>query len=156
MKYQDEKMTFMPVSLNLTGKEVLIVGGGKIAYQKIKGISNYTKNIRIVARHVNEAIRNLGLPFSEKDYEKSDLGNSFMVYACTNDRCVNQQVYDDANAQKMIVNVVDNPPLCDFVSLATYKKEHMTVSVGSNGQDVKTAIRWRDKIKDYLEENPID
>lgn len=155
MKYQNTNMTFMPISLNLTGKEILIVGGGKVAFHKIKLISPYTNNFRIVAKEVCNEIKELGLPYIEKEYEKSDLTDSFMVYACTDIKELNQRVYNDAHEQKMLVNVVDNPPMCDFVSPAIYKKDHMTVAVGSNAQDVYASIRWRDKIRDYLKKNPI-
>ena len=156
MKYQDRNMMFIPVNLNITDKEILIIGGGKVAYHKIKLILPYTNNIRIVAKEVCEEIKVLDLPFTEKPYAKSDIGDAFLIYSCTDNKELNQQVYNDAHEQKILVNVVDNPPMCDFVSPAIYKKEHMTVAVGSNGQDVYASIRWRDKIRDYLKENPIE
>ena len=156
MKYQDRNMMFIPISLNITDKEILIVGGGKVAYHKIKLIMPYTSKLRIVAKEVCNEIKELNLPYVEKAYETSDIGNAFMIYSCTDIKELNRQVYDDAHEQKILVNVVDNPPMCDFVSPAVYKKDHMTVAVGSNAQDVYASIRWRDKIRNYLEENPVD
>jgi precorrin-2 dehydrogenase / sirohydrochlorin ferrochelatase len=155
MKYTDKNMMFLPISLNITNKEILIIGGGKVAYHKIKLILPYTSNLRIIAKEVCDEIKALNLFYTEKAYEKSDLKDSFLVYACTNIIELNQQVHKDAQELKILVNVVDNPPLCDFVSPAIFKKEHMTVAVGSNAQDVYASIKWRDKIKDYLENNPV-
>jgi len=156
MKYVDSQMSFMPININLTGKEILIIGGGKVALQKIKRISSYTKNIRIVSKEVSEEIRGLGFSYTEKEYETSDLGTSFMVYACTDVNDLNQQIYEDAGVHGILANVADNPPMSDFVSPAVYKEGHMTVAVGSNGQDIKESIRWRDRIKKYLMDNPVD
>jgi precorrin-2 dehydrogenase / sirohydrochlorin ferrochelatase len=156
MKYEDKNMTFMPVSINLTDKEILIIGAGKVAFHKIKIIQPYTNNFRIVAKEVCSEIKALGFPYTEKEYETSDLQDAFLVYACTDIKDLNQRVYDDAHAHKILVNVVDNPPMCDFVSPAIYKKEHMTVSVASNAQDVYASIRWRDIIRDFLVKNPVD
>ena len=156
MKYTDKNMMFLPISLNITDKEILIIGGGKVAYHKIQLLLPYSNNIRIIAKEVIQEIRDLDLRFIEKEYEKSDLNDAFLVYACTDIKTLNQEIYKDAHEQKILVNVVDNPPLCDFVSPAIYKKDHMTVAVGSNAQDVHASIRWRNKIKEHLEKNPID
>lgn len=151
MKYPNQDMTFMPINLSLKDKEVLIVGGGKVAWQKIRRIRSYTLNIRVVAIKVCDEIKELGISYSEKPYKKSDLGNSFLVYACTDNNDLNQEVYNDAHELNKLVNVTDNPPISDFVSPATILKDNMTISVGSNGQDVNKAIRWRNRIKKLLE-----
>jgi siroheme synthase-like protein len=156
MKYQDRNMMFMPISLNITDKEILIIGGGKVAFHKIQLILPYTCNLRVVAKEVCDEIKALKIPYTEKEYEKTDIENAFMIYSCTDIKELNKQVYNDGNALKILVNVVDNPPMCDFVSPAVYRKKHMTVAVGSNAQDVYASIRWRDKIRDFLEENPVD
>ena len=150
MKYTDKNMMFLPISLNITDKEILIIGGGKVAYHKIQLLLPYSNNIRIIAKEVIQEIRDLDLRFIEKEYEKSDLNDAFLVYACTDIKTLNQEIYKDAHEQKILVNVVDNPPLCDFVSPAIYKKDHMTVAVGSNAQDVHASIRWRNKINPGL------
>lgn len=156
MKYEDQKISFMPVNINLNGKEVLIIGGGKVALQKVQRISLYTSKIRIVAKEVSQSIKDLGISYTEKEYESIDLGSSFLVYACTDCKETNMNILKDAQTAGILVNVTDNPPLSDFVSPAVINSGHMTVAVGSNGQDVKTAIRWRDKIKEYLLNNPVD
>lgn len=156
MNYNDQDMVFMPVNINISGKEILIVGGGTVALNKIKRISSYTSAIRIIAKEVSEEVKGLGYGYKEKEYDTTDLGESFMVYACTNCKEVNQQICNDAKAARVLVNVADNPPSSDFVSPAIFRKGHMTVAVGSNGRDVNASIRWRDKIKNYLLRNPID
>lgn len=147
-------MTFLPVSINITDKKILIIGGGRIASHKIGFLEQFTNNISIVALDVLDSIKEKGYRCIEKAYEKSDLEGAFLIYACTNIMELNQQVKSDAAALGILTNVVDNPKMCDFVSPAIFKHDHMTVAVGSNAQDVYRSIAVRNKIKELLEQDP--
>ena len=152
MKYSKQQyQTFLPVSLNITNKKILVIGGGRIASHKISFLEQFTGNITVVALEVCDTIKEKGYPFITKPYEKADLEGAFLVYACTNNNEVNQQIKIDAESFGILVNVVDNPGLCDFISPAIFKRGNITVAVGSNGQEVRRAIVIRDKIKENLE-----
>ncbi len=77
----------------------------------------------------------------------------FLVYACTNNIEVNRRIKADAEICKILVNVVDNRELSDFISPAVFKQDEMTVAISSNGQNVKKSVEWRDKIKAILQIN---
>jgi len=139
-------MTFLPISINITEKKILLIGGGRIASHKIGFLEQFTSEISVVALEVIDAIKNKGIHYTEKEYEKSD--------ACTNIVELNLRVRVDAQSLGILVNLVDNPTYCDFVSPAIYKRDHITVSVGSNALEVHRAIAVRNKIKEYLEHDP--
>ena len=145
---------FMPININITQKNILIVGGGKVAYHKIVLIMRFTNRIRVVAKEIIPEIKKLDIFCIEKAYEPYDLDGNFLVYAATNIPETNLQIYNDAHERNILANVVDNPPVCDFVSPAIYIKDHMTVAVGSNARDVYKSIELRDKIKEFIENNP--
>lgn len=147
-------MTFLPISINITDKKILLIGGGRIASHKIGFLEQFTSNIEVVALEVIDIIKHKGYPYKEKAYEKSDLEGAFLVYACTNIMELNQRVKADAESLGILTNVVDNPKLCDFVSPAIYKHDHITISVGSNAQEVYRSIAVRNKIKELLELDP--
>ena len=147
-------MTFLPISLNITDKKILLIGGGRIASNKIGFLEQFTSNISVVALEVIDVIKSKGIRYVEKQYEKTDLEGAFLVYACTNIVDLNLRVRSDAQSMGILVNLVDNPIYCDFVSPAIYKHEHITVSVGSNAQEVHRAIAVRNKIKEYLQHDP--
>ena len=147
-------MIFLPISLNITDKKILIVGGGRIASHKIGFLEQFTKNISVVALEVLDSIKARGYHYTEKAYEKSDLEGAFLVYACTNIIELNKKVKADTESLGILTNVVDNPKMCDFVSPAIYRHDHMTVAVGSNAQEVHRSISIRDRIKDILEKEP--
>ena len=146
-------MKFLPISINVTDKKILIIGGGRIANHKIGFLEQFTKNITVVGLEVIQEIRNREVTWIEKAYDKNDLDGFFLIYACTNIIELNQQVKNDSESLGILCNVVDNPKLCDFVSPAIYKKGIYTVAVGSNAQNVYKAIEIRNKIKTILEDD---
>jgi precorrin-2 dehydrogenase/sirohydrochlorin ferrochelatase len=79
------------------------------------------------------------------------LENASLVYACTNDPDINQQIRIDARLRHILVNVADNPVSGDFISPALCRHKELTVAVSSNGLDVNKAIYWRNRIKTLLE-----
>ena len=141
----------MPIAIDVQDKTILLIGGGRIAMHKIKSLQQYRISIRVVATEVIGEIKSRGIHSTEKPYEKSDLRGSFLVYACTNIKSLNEQVYHDCREMGILVNVVDNPPLCDFVSPAIYKQDYISVAVTSNARSVFKSIEVRNRIKNFLE-----
>jgi len=148
--HMSTRQNFMPIAIDVSGKKILLVGGGKFAQHKIILLKRFTNNIIIVGSNISEEIKNSGLPYNEENYNKKHLEGIYIVYACTNDRELNRRIRDDAHEQGVIVNVADDPDLCDFVSPAIYLEDNMAVAVSSNGKDVHRSILWRDKIKGFF------
>ncbi|NJO90297.1 MAG: hypothetical protein HC831_16135 [Chloroflexia bacterium] len=96
-------------------------------------------------------MKEIGINYIEKEYEKSDIHDSFLVYACTNIRELNERIKTDCQEAGKLVNVVDNPALCDFVSPAIFRKSNMSIAVSSNGQDVYKSIRVRNSIRQIFQ-----
>ena len=144
---------FMPISINVKNKKILLVGGGKVALHKLESLKNYDTNVLVLALEVHPQIKEAGIKFIEKEYEKSDISDSFLVYACTDIRELNERIKNDCNEVGKLVNVVDNPGLCDFVSPAIYRKSNMSIAVSSNGQDVYKSIKVRNSIRQIFQHN---
>lgn len=151
MKYSvKHDSIFLPVSLNITGKKIMIVGGGRVATHKLYLLSRFTNDITILAPVISSEIRRSNFKIIQKEFHNNDLKGYFMVYACTNSCSLNKKIKEEANIHGLLVNVADNPELCDFVSPAILKNGYITIAVGSNAQNVKKAIEIRDKIKTIL------
>jgi precorrin-2 dehydrogenase / sirohydrochlorin ferrochelatase len=146
---------FMPVAIDISGKKIILLGGGRVALHKIQSLQQYHSDIHVLAIEVCDEIKSLGIHYTEKPYEARDLKGAFLVYACTNIKSLNEKVYNDCKERGILVNVVDNPPLCDFVSPAIYKQGFMSIAVTSNARSVYKSIELRNKIKSFLEnDNP--
>jgi precorrin-2 dehydrogenase / sirohydrochlorin ferrochelatase len=149
-------MNFLPVSVDIENEQILIIGGGKVALHKVESIERFTHSIKIVAPEVLPEIRQRSfIEVVEKEYEPSDLKGHLLVYAATDNHDLNSQIRCDARGYRCLVNVVDKPSNCDFISPAIYKKDGMTVAVSSNGENVYGSIHWRNEIKRLVEDGTI-
>ena len=142
---------FLPINIRIDDKNILFVGGGKIAMHKIKTVEKYSRNITLVAPEIHDDLKGAGFQEIYKEYEKSDLAGFFLVYACTNNLEINQRIKKDAAECGILVNVVDNRELSDFISPAIIKREEMTIAISSNGENVKKSVEWRNRIETMLE-----
>jgi siroheme synthase-like protein len=144
-------MAFLPICLNLENRKVLIVGGGRIALQKLKTLVKYTADITVCAPQVLPEIRSLGVSVVESPYSSSMLEGVSLVFACTNHRDINRRVHADAAARHLLVCVADDPSHCDFISPAIYKNGEMSVAVSSSGRNVRRSVAWRNAIQELLD-----
>jgi len=149
-------MNFLPITLDIENETILIIGGGKIAIHKIESLERFTHKIKIIAQDVVPEIRERSfIEIVEKTYEPSDLDGHLLVYAATDDQDLNSQIRSDARQYRCLVNVVDKPSNCDFISPAIHKQDQMTVAVSSNGENVFAAIHWRNQIRDLAQAGQI-
>jgi len=144
-------MQYLPISLKIEGKKVLIIGGGNVALHKMKLLRRFTKEIMVIGKQVDKRIKDSGSGYREQEYSPSVLDDCDLIYVCTDNRALNRQIKQDANKKGLLVNVADDPGLSDFVSPAIYKNKNMTVAVGSDAKDVKQAISLRNRIEEILE-----
>ena len=149
-KFEMEK-NYLPIALNIAGEKILIIGGGHSAWNKINILKRFNATIEVVAEHVCDEIKNSGIPYKIKPYEKSDLQGFLMFYSCTNKLELDKQIARDGRDAGVLVNIHDQPALCQFVSPAIYQQGTMRVAVSSNAKDVFASIRMRDEIKRFYE-----
>lgn len=147
---------YLPIFLDIEDKNILIVGGGNVAYQKISKILPFTSNIKVVAPDVSEKIKTTKVNIIQREFVEKDLDDIFLVYICTNNEILNEEIKKIANKKGKLVNVVDNKKLSDFISPAVLLQDDITIAVSSNGTDVKKAIKIRDKIELFLKYGNFD
>ena len=144
------KKNFLPISIDIANQKILIIGGGQSALKKIKILQRFNAQIEILGTNVCEEIKQLGLKYYELEYSKEFLKGYLMLYSCTNNPEVNKKIVSDGKELGVLVNIHDEPELCQFVSPAIYKQGNITVAVGSNGEDVFESIKLRDLIQEFL------
>ena len=142
---------YLPIAINIAGEKILIIGGGHSAWSKIKILKRFDADVEVIALEVCEEIKNSGVPYTIKPYEKSDLKGYLMFYSCTNNLELDSQIAKDGRDAGVLVNIHDRPALCQFVSPAIYQDGDIRVAVSSNAKDVFTSIRVRNEIKEFLE-----
>ena len=137
----------MPVSVNITGKKILIVGGGKIGFHKATVLREFTEHVTVVSQEFHEGFELLPFTLIKKDYEKTDLDGAFLVYICTGNATLNALIKRDAGEAGALACVCDRPELCDVISPAVYKDGHLTVAVSSNARNVRLSVAVRNRIR---------
>ena len=150
-----EDLQFLPISINVTNKKILLIGGGKVATHKGSIMARFVNQVTVIAPEFTPEIKELPFTFIEKEYEKSDLEGFFLVYVCTGNHELNAQIKADSEELGILASVCDAPLLCDFVSPAIHKVGHVTISVGSNAQNVYQSVDIRNQIKELIENGTI-
>ena len=92
----------MPWLIDLTARNVIIVGGGQVATCKVKQFLNEGANIKIIALNVADEIKRLDVDYYEKAYHSKYLTDAFLVYAATNNSDLNRQIVADANKKGIL------------------------------------------------------
>jgi siroheme synthase-like protein len=129
---------YFPINITLKSRPFLVVGGGKVALRKIDLLLDFEADITVVAPEPLDKIEFYAskgkLKLHKRVYESPEASNYGMVIAASDDESVNRGVYDDCREGKTLVNVVDNPPLCDFIFPAMVKRDALTVAVSTDGK----------------------
>lgn len=142
---------FLPISIDISTSKILIIGGGQSALKKIRILQRSGANLEVVAENIIEEVFATGVVCHLKKYERSDLSGFLMLYSCTNDETLDNRIAQDGREAGVLVNIHDNPALCQFVSPAIYWDGNISVAVSSNAENVYEAIRIRNLIQEYLE-----
>ena len=110
---------FYIACLQLKGRRCLVVGGGDVGLEKVEGLLACDADVTLVAPEAHPALRELAqegsIRWERRAYQPGDLDGCLIAIAATNDSEINIGVFDDAEQRAMLVNVVDVPPLCNFI-----------------------------------------
>lgn len=128
-----------PVFLNLDGRDVLVIGGGRVALEKLTSLKVTGAEITLIAKEISEetnhfikGMENVQVFMREVHYE--DLDNRFLIFAATNNSTLNADLRIYANRKKILINAVDDPVNCDFYSSSVIDKGLVRVAISTNGQ----------------------
>ena len=141
---------FYIACLKLTGRRCLVVGGGEIGLEKVEGLLACDGRVVLVAPDAEPELERLAaegsIEWHRREYRPEDLEATFIVIAATNDTDVNISVYDDAEKRAMLVNVVDVPPLCNFILPAIVRTGPLAIAISTAGASPALAKRIKAQI----------
>jgi len=144
-----EKRYYM-ACLDLAGRDVLVVGAGSVALEKIEGLLDAGARVTAVAPQVSEPVEALArsrrVALIPARYRAEDLDGRFLVVAATSTTSLNERVYADAEARGMLCNVVDVPELCSFILPAVHRDDPIAVAISTGGASPALAQRLRDDV----------
>lgn len=141
--------TLYPIFLKTEQLNFLIVGGGNVAYEKLFFIlkSSPGTRVTVVAPMIRQEVKDLAAKHAVElvvdTYHSSYLEGRHIVIATTDQPEVNHQVYLDARARSLLVNVADTPELCDLYLGGIVTKGNLKIAISTNGKSPTLAKRLR-------------
>lgn len=126
-------MILFPFFENIEDKTFLVVGGGRVAREKIEKLQKFDANIVVVARETTLA-SGPNLEVRVKDFKPQDINGMDYVIAATDDATLNRCISGYCRTLNIPVNVVDSPNFCSFVFPGLVKKGDLTVGITTNGK----------------------
>jgi len=147
-----------PIFLKTHQLSILVVGGGYVGLEKLTFLLKSSPNSEVTLvstdyiPEVMAIIKEKNLDYKVKPYDESDLDGHLIVIGATNDEAVNEQIYHNAKARNLLVNIADNPPLCDFYMGGIVTKGNLKLGISTNGKSPTMAKRLRQFFEEVLPE----
>jgi precorrin-2 dehydrogenase / sirohydrochlorin ferrochelatase len=155
-KKKSKSVIYYPIFLNLRGKRCVVIGGGNVALRKVKALLDCGANVTMISPKPTPEIVKLSkkraIHFIQRDYEKEDLGDAAIAFACTDVKKVNRKVAVDAKEAGVLVNVADDPRPSDFIIPSFFRKGNLTVAISTAGVSPALARKIRAKLEKSLGE----
>lgn len=130
-------MQYFPIFLDTTDLSCLVVGAGEVAARKVELLLKTSADITVVAPWVCDTVQKFAneskINLIVRRYTETDLSNQQMVFVATDNSELNAQIHDQARAQKILVNVVDNTPLCQFITPSIVDRSPIIIAMSSGG-----------------------
>ncbi|MGA8029510.1 MAG: bifunctional precorrin-2 dehydrogenase/sirohydrochlorin ferrochelatase [Bryobacteraceae bacterium] len=144
-------MSLFAAFLKLEGRIALVIGGGKIAEEKVESLLFSDCSLRLVSPEITPRISTWvserKVRLFRREFEPDDLEGVFLAIAATSTAEVNHFVYREAQLRGILCNVVDDPPYCDFYFPAVVRRGDLQIAISTNGQSPALAQRLRRELE---------
>jgi precorrin-2 dehydrogenase / sirohydrochlorin ferrochelatase len=142
---------FYIACLKLTGRRCVVIGGGDVGLEKVEGLLACDGRVTLIAPtavpQLEELAREGSIDWQRREYAGlEDLESVFIAIAATDDTDTNIRIYEDAERRAMLVNVVDVPPLCNFILPAIVRTGPLAIAISTAGASPALAKRIKREI----------
>lgn len=145
-----------PVFLRLDKLQLLVVGGGAVAEEKLRFLQKSSPNaqVTIIAKELRSDVQAIATQLTAKvfvrPFANEDVNPFDLVIAATNDKELNHAIWQAAKAQKILINVADTPDLCDFYMGGIVTRGNLKIAISTNGKSPTFAKRIREFLEEIL------
>ena len=140
-------MSFYPICLDLEARPCVVVGGGRVAERKVMGLLFSKAQVSVISPVLTEKLQlqhaDGNIEWIDREYRQGDLVQAFLVIAATDDEETQKQVYEEAKANNLLLNVADVPHRCNFILPATARQGDLAISVSTAGKSPSLARKIR-------------
>lgn len=149
-----------PIMIDLMGKEITVIGGGKIAYRKVNNFLKFGYEVTVVSREFIEDFKKIEnkIKIIKDQYSEKYIKDSFIVVAATNNKKVNESIGMFCRSNNKLVNVIDDQKLSNFIVPSCVKRGDLVISISTGGKSPSLAskirkdleIQYDDSYEEYL------
>ena len=144
-----------PLFIDGEDKDVLVIGGGNIAYRRVKTLLCFGFNIKVISEEFSEEMKNLlednKLNYEINSFNKSMIKNQFLILACTDNRQVNYEIGKISKEKGIFVSVCDAKEECSFFFPAIAINENLSVGIVGTGNSHKVTKKAAKVVRDIIE-----
>jgi precorrin-2 dehydrogenase/sirohydrochlorin ferrochelatase len=144
-------MGYLPIFFDVTGRQCVVVGGGRLAARKVESLLEAGARVTVVAPRLSpslEAIVARGLvTHIARDYRRGDIRGCVLVHAATGDPKLHRELAAEARLLGIPINVVDLPELCTFIAPAVVKRGALQIAISTAGASPAFAARLRRELE---------
>lgn len=139
-----------PIFLDLKDRPVLVVGAGKVALRKTRGLLEAGARVTVVAPQWEPEFEALPVRMVPRRFRTSDLANCALVFAATDDRLTNHRIGIAAKGKGVFANIADSPGECDFIVPARVERDGVQIAVATGGRNPRLSAELRKKLEEIL------
>jgi precorrin-2 dehydrogenase/sirohydrochlorin ferrochelatase len=153
-------MAYFPAFIKLDNKKILIVGGGRIAYEKLEHLLDFTQDIFVIAAEFSdemlEKINNEKLQYQQRFYSKGDIKGFTIVIVAADDIPLQAEIFEEAKQYNCLCNAVDSVEYCDFIFPSYVKKDDLTIAISTSGASPAMAKHLKRYLNNLIPEGITD
>lgn len=150
-------MTYFPAFIKLDGLRILIVGGGKIAGEKIEKLLDFSRELTVIAPEISATVRvtveREGLDYLQRNYLPNDIEGFDIVIVAVDDLALQKEIYEACRGKRILCNSVDSVDYCDFIFPSYTKRGPLTIAYSTSGISPSLAKYLRRAIEKII---PVD
>ncbi len=145
------KPRYYPMFCDLTGRRVLVVGGGKVARRKVKALLASGADVEVVSPELepqlDALVRSGEIEWRPRGFLPEDCEGAWLIIAATDDEAVQQEVFRQAEARQIFCNVVDRPEVCSFIVPSQVRRGDLCLAISTGGQSPALAKALRKRLE---------
>jgi precorrin-2 dehydrogenase/sirohydrochlorin ferrochelatase len=147
---------YFPICVDLSNKDVLVVGGGKIAYRKVKNLLSYGARIEVIAPEIRDErffdlVEEKNIKLTPRKFKDIDIENRFLVIGATEDKELNKRIYRLGDSKNILVNNITTKEDLNTRFCAIHRGKNFQVAISTDEGDPKRALELKKQVEKNLD-----
>jgi len=144
--------TYFPVFLNVWRKKCVVVGGGQVAFRKVRMLLDCGASVTVIGSVLHPGLSELAdkksIQVIRRNYKPGDLKGASVVIAATDTQQTNRKVAEEAGRVGALVNVVDDPEPSDFIVPSLLRRGNLSIAISTGGMSPALARKIRTRLEE--------